>query len=131
MLLLDGGFSAIYSIPIDANPDKIIRISPSSRVNADIQPDAYSTNQYFTWMDAIAMPNLEFIFEQFQRGYNDAIRCRPKLIAKGLKAQKPQNKLKQHLAMLQRHAQHIFFDVDGLRKQDFSHFLPHPEPQMN
>lgn len=126
MWLLDGGFTAIFSVPKDANPDKIIKISPSSRVDADIQPDANSP-YYFSWIDAIKMPTLQFMYQQFERGYNDAIRCRNKLIQKGLKLKSNNNnnnKLKYHLEILKKHGQHIFFDEDGLRKQDFSHFLP-------
>lgn len=131
--LLDGGFSAIFSIPKDANPDKIIKISPSSRIDADIQPDSFS-KYHWNWIDAVQMPSLEQIYQQFERGYNDAIRCRPKLIAKGLKLKSKEkgggnhNKLRQHMEMLRGHGNHIFYDTDGLRKQDFSHFMTEDTP---
>mmetsp|Transcript_68567 Transcript_68567/g.108892 ORF Transcript_68567/g.108892 Transcript_68567/m.108892 type:complete len:350 (-) Transcript_68567:194-1243(-) len=129
MWLLDGGFSALFSVPKDANPDKIIRITPSTRITADVQPNVYS-KQYFRWIDAIKMPSLQFIFEQFERGYNDAIRCRNTLIAKGLKPKKAEcaNHLNSHLDTLKKYAQQIFHEEDGLRNQDFSHFLPEASP---
>jgi len=134
---MDGGFSALYSIPNDCNPDKIIKISPSSRIDADVNPDSNSPH-YFHIVDALKMPSLDFIYQQFERGYKDAIRCRPKLLEKGLKLKSNKmgggynNKLKYHMDILKKHGQHIFYHEDGLEKQDFSHFLPEisPQPQV-
>ena len=107
MWLLDGGFSAIFSIPCDANPDKIIKITPVSRISADVKPNPYSS-QTFQVIDAFRMPSLEQIYQQFEYGYNDAIRCRPKLIAKGLKLKSKSmgggchNKLSEHMETLKK-----------------------------
>eukprot|EP01084_Bolivina_argentea_P096147 172856_1 len=141
MWLLDGGFSAIFSIPKDCNPNKVIKVTPSTRIIADIQPNKYTKNT-FEIIDAFKMPTLDEIYKQFENGYNDAIRCRPKLIAKGLKLKSKDmgggynNKLKQYMKILKKHGQNVFYDInaDELRKEDFSQFLPqmspNPKPQI-
>ena len=132
MWLLDGGFSALYSIPSDANPKKVIRITPSTRIEADIQPNMYSS-QYFELIDAFKMPSLEFIYQQFEWGYLDAMRCRKRLSAKGLKlkASGYQNKLKAHMDMLKNHGHRIYHQSnrESEEKQDLTQFLPEIPPQ--
>ena len=124
MLLLDGGFTALYSIPDDAMESKVIRISASSRIEADIQPDARSSS-YFTILDVFKMPSLEFIASQFERGYKDAMRNRYKLIGKGLRPKlksdgsEDNNKLEYWMQMLRDQERRIFFEKNGLEKKDY------------
>ena len=128
MLLVDGGFTALYSIPDDVMESKVIRVSACSRIEADIQPDARSSS-YFTILDVFKMPSLDFIGYQFERGYKDAMRNRYKLIGKGLRPKiqsdgsEDNNKLEYWMKVLRKQGKHIFFDKDGLQKKDYSHLL--------
>jgi len=115
MYLLDGVFSAMFTIPEDNHPDKIIRITPSSYIrNADVSPNYYSGDEHFQMIDIFRMPNLEGILEQFRRGYSDAIRNRDKLISKGLKLKSKEkgggcnNFLNDWLSFLKKHGEEIF-----------------------
>jgi len=122
MLLLDGAFTAFYSVPMDADPSRIIRITVSSRIEADIQPPP---DHYFTVLDVFKMPSLHFLTEQFERGYKDAMRARPALLAKGLRPlSEPQNKLNYWLTLLRQEGRRIFHAKDGLERKDYSHLLP-------
>jgi len=87
--LIDGGFSSMFCIPDDANPNKIIRITPISSIkNADIKPDHYNRNESYSLFDIFRFPSLNDILEQFRRGYNDGIRGHDNLIKKGLQLKK-------------------------------------------
>ncbi|ETO26946.1 hypothetical protein RFI_10186 [Reticulomyxa filosa] len=133
MFLLDGVFSAIFTIPPDQNEDYVIRITPCSNllsgIRADIQPDVYDKDEYFRIIDILKVPNLEEILIQFRQGYKDALRSRDRLIAKGMipkkkdtpKSDKTGTKdhdtsenmmsLEQWLSYIRMHGQKILSDV--------------------
>jgi hypothetical protein len=125
--LLDGGFSAFWSVPDDADPAKVIRVTPASGASiADVKPDKYS-DECFRWMDVFRLPSLEDILEQFRRGYHDGIRCRDRLIQKGLVPKLPSQgggcRYEQWKQLLEKHAKIIWYDESKLRKQDLSQLL--------
>ena len=120
-VLIDGGFSKMFSVPYDQDKSKIIYVTPvpSNIVKADIQPNVHSyPYQTFKLKHFFQIPTLEWVFEQFTRGYNDAMKSRYILINKGIPIKKELNgcfqyKLDTHLEMLKKYSSIIFKNNNG------------------
>ena len=57
--VIDGGFSAVFTIPPDSDPSKVIKVTPASTIDADIHPCPYSLCFHIFLMFA-AFSNFQF-----------------------------------------------------------------------
>jgi hypothetical protein len=81
MVLIDGGFTAIWAVPDDANIDKIVRISPFPLTGADISP---SFEERFSARDVMYSRYKKQMWNEMKIGYRSAKRAHQRLIGKGL-----------------------------------------------
>jgi len=77
----DGGFSALYPMPADADPDRTVRVCPFPFVPADVQPESFSRMHF---VDVACPTSVARQVELFQQGYEMAARHRSAFLAKGM-----------------------------------------------
>jgi len=82
MCLVDGGFSAMYSIPPGASPERTIRVSPFSFMpGANIKP---LKGQDRPWQEIFYTRSRKQLLAQVRAGYMDSMRVHSDLVARGL-----------------------------------------------
>mmetsp|Transcript_31794 Transcript_31794/g.69563 ORF Transcript_31794/g.69563 Transcript_31794/m.69563 type:complete len:379 (+) Transcript_31794:12-1148(+) len=77
----DGGFSALYPMPADADPDRTVRVCPFPFVPADVQPESFSRMHF---VDVVCPTSVARQVELFRQGYEMASRHRSSFLAKGM-----------------------------------------------
>jgi len=91
----DGGFSALYAIPPDADPAKIIKVSPWPFFPADVKLHRLS---FMELVAAIYPLPIEYQRKLFARGYNMGQTAFDVLCRKGLSPlPEPRGTLQSHL----------------------------------
>ena len=81
MILIDGCFSGMWSVPSDADESKVLRISPFPIPGADVRPDLRDA---FSAGDVLYSRWRHQIFEEMLVGFRCCKRAHDKIVEKGV-----------------------------------------------